>query len=144
MPKLTPTNINERYDSCRIRRHENRSEAIAVPGFMATPHAFNRKKLAECRLFVIRALKLLPRNIRRSAGCKGVPWFTARHIMSQDKDFGLDVVDRLLAMAVALDLVTVVHPEGAVSDVAYIIIEDLTAIRICRTNREYRAAKWED
>lgn len=143
MPQLNPTNINEKYDYCRVRRHESRTEAIAVPGFMATPHAFRRSRLQQCRLFVIRALKILPKNIRRSAGCTGVPWFMSRHIVSQDKDYGLEVMDKLLAMAVALELVTVVHPEKSATDVAYIIIEDLTAIRTCKTNGEYRAAKWE-
>ena len=143
MPQLTTTNINETYDYCRLRRHETKAEVVAVPGFMATPHAFRKNKLEASRLFVIRALKLLPKNIRRSAGCPGVPWFTARHIVSQDKDFGLEVIDKLLAMAVGLGLVTVGHPEGAVSDVAYIIIEDLNAARVCRTRREYKSAKWE-
>lgn len=144
MPTFTPTQINETYDYCRLRRHETKEEVVAVPGFMVTPHAFRKNKLEASRLFVIRALKLLPKNIRRSNGCQGVPWFTARHIAKQDKNYGLEVIDRLLAMAVGLGLVTVVHPEGAVSDVAYIIIEDLTAARLCRTRREYSAARWED
>ena len=144
MPKFTTTQINETYDYCRLRKHETKAEVVAVPGFMSTPHAFRKNRLEASRLFVIRALKLLPKNIRRSCGCQGVPWFTARHIAKQDKDYGLEVIDRLLAMAVGLGLVTVVHPEKAVSDVAYIIIEDLTASRICKTRREYSAAKWED
>lgn len=144
MPPLTPTTINERYEECRLRKHERRDTAIAVPGFMATPHAFRKAKLESCRLFVIGALKMLPKSIRRSAGCEGVPWFLARRIVSQDKDYALDVVDRLLAMAVGLGLVTVVHPEGAASDVAYIVIEDLNIKRTCRMRKEYRAAKWED
>lgn len=144
MQLLTSTNINEKYDYCRMRRHDDKSEAIAVPGFMSTSHAFRKSKLQQCRLFVIHALKMLPRNIRRSTGCKGVPWFLARRVVSQDKEYGLEVVDKLLAMAVALGLVTVVHPDDCAADVSYIIIEDLTAIRICKTQKEYRAAKWED
>ena len=144
MPPLTPTTINEKYEECRLRKHERRDTAIAVPGFMATTHAFRKAKLESTRLFVIGALKLLPRNIRRSNGCEGVPWFTARHIVSQDKDYGLEVVDRLLAMAVGLGLVTVVHPEGIPADTAYIIIEDLSIIRACKMRREYRQARWED
>lgn len=144
MRPITTTAINGMYDYCRLRRHENRAQCIAVPGFMGVPHAFHKARLEKSMFFVINALKMLPRNIRRSAGCTGVPWFLARRIVMQDQDYGLDVVDRLLSMAVALGVVTVVEHEGAPCDVAYIIIEDLSAIRTCQMMKEYRRAKWED
>ena len=144
MPTITPTTINERYDECRLRKHERMDTAIAVPGFMSTSHVFRKTKLESNRLFVISVLKMLPKSIRRSAGCEGVPWFIARRIVSQDKDYGLDVVDKILAMGVALGLVTVIHPEGIATDTGYIIIEDLSAIRMCKIRKEYRQAKWED
>lgn len=144
MRPITTTAINGKYDQCRLRRHEKRAQCIAVPGFMGTPHVFHKARLEKNTLFVIDALKMLPKNIRRSAGCTGVPWFLARRIVMQGQDYGLDVVDRLLSMAVALGVVTVVEHEGAPSDVAYIIIEDLSAIRTCQMMKEYRHAKWED
>lgn len=144
MRPITTTAINGKYDYCRLRRHEKRAHCIAVPGFMGTPHVFHKARLDRITLFVIDALKMLPKNIRRSAGCTGVPWFLARHIVMQDQDYGLDVVDRLLSMAAALGVVTVVEHEGAPSDVSYIIIEDLSAIRTCQMMKEYRHAKWED
>lgn len=140
---INSTTINETYQGCRLGRHENKGGAIAVPGFLATAHVFSRRKIERQREFVICALKKLPKNIRRSSGCTGVPWITARHVVQQDKEYSLDVIDRLLAMSVALELVTVVHPEDSVTDLAYIIIEDERAKKISRSNREYRNAIWD-
>ena len=84
----------------------------------------SKKRLERNASFIICALKKLPKTLRRSNGCEGQPWIVSRHILSQDKDYALDVMDRLLAMAVGLDMVTVSIPEGAPSDMPYIIIED--------------------
>lgn len=141
---ITPTAINETYERCRLRRHESRSEAVAVRPFLATSHVFHRRRLERNASFIICVLKKLPKTLRRSNGCEGQPWIVSRHILSQDKDYALDVMDRLLAMAVGLDIVTVSIPEGAPSDMKYIIIEDDRIIRQCRQSRDYRGAKWQD
>lgn len=141
---ITPTAINETYERCRLRRHESRSEAVAVRPFLATSHVFHRRRLERNASFIICVLKKLPKTLRRSNGCEGQPWIVSRHILSQDKDYALDVMDRLLAMAVGLDIVTVSIPEGAPSDMPYIIIEDDRIIRQCRQSRDYRGAKWQD
>ena len=141
---ITPTAINEAYERCRIRRHESRAEAVSVTPFLSTPHAFNRKKLERQASFVICALKKLPKTLRRSNGSKGQPWIVARHISSQEKDYSLDVMDRLLAMAVGLEMVSVHIPEGAPSDMMYIIIEDIRIIRQCKVANNYRGAIWQD
>lgn len=140
---INSTTINETYHRCRLRRHESIAGAISVPGFLSTAHVFSRKKLEQQREFVICALKKLPKNIRRSSGCTGVPWITARHIVKQDRDYSLDVMDCLLAMAVALELVTIIHPENSMTDLAYIIIEDERARNISRSNKEYKNAIWD-
>lgn len=141
---ITPTAINETYESCRLRRHESRTEAVSVYPFMATSHAFHKKRLARSESFIICALKKLPKTLRRSNGCEGQPWIVSRHILSQDKDYALDVMDRLLAMAVGLDMVTVVIPEGAPSDIPHIIIEDERIIRHCKTTHNRKGAIWQD
>lgn len=140
---INPTTINEHYESCRIRRHESRAEAVAVRPFLATAHAFHRKRLERQTAFIICALKKLPRTLRRSNGCTGQPWIVARHIFSQEKDYSLDVVDRLLAMAVGLDMVTAIVPEGASSDLPYIVIEDERIIRQCKMRLDRRGAIWQ-
>ena len=139
---INPTTINEHYDTCRVRRHESRADAVSVPPFLSTAHAFNRRKLVKEKAFVICALKKLPKTLRRSNGCTGQPWIVARHILSQDKDYSLDVVDRLLAMAVGLEMVTVTRPENAPSDMPYIIIEDERIIRRCKQVRDQKGATW--
>ena len=141
---ITPTAINETYESCRLRRHESRTETIAVRPFLATSHAFHKKRLARSASFVICALKKLPKTLRRSCGCEGQPWIVSRHILSQDKDYALDVMDRLLAMAVGLDMVSVSIPEGAPSDMPYIVIEDERIIRQCKLTRNIKGTIWQD
>lgn len=141
--KITSTTINETYLSCCIRRHENRSGAIAVPPFLSTAHAFSRRRLEDRASFVICALKKLSKTLRRSNGCEGLPWIVARHFVAQDLDYQLDVVDRLLAMAVALDMVTAFIPENAPSDMLYIIIEDVRIIRQCKINKSIKGAIWD-
>lgn len=142
--KISTTTINETYEACRLRRHDKQAEAVAVPPFLATPHAFHRRKLERQSTFVVCALKKLPKTLRRSNGCTGQPWIVARHILSQEKDYSLEVVDRLLAMAIGLGMVTATVPEGAASDMPYIIIEDERIIRSCKQSRDYRGARWED
>ena len=139
---INPTTINEHYASCRIRRHESRADVVAVPPFLATAHAFSKRRLARENAFVICALKKLPKTLRRSNGCTGQPWIVARHILSQGKDYSLDVVDRLLAMAVGLEMVTVTRPENAPSDMPYITIEDERIIRRCKQVRDQKGATW--
>lgn len=141
---ITPTAINDNYDRCRLHRHESRADAIAVRPFLATSHAFHRKRLDRTASFVICALKKLPKTLRRSNGCEGQPWIVSRHILSQEKDYALDVMDRLLSMAVGLDMVTVTIPEGAPSDMPYIIIEDERIIRHCKLNGNQKGAVWQD
>lgn len=141
---ITPTAINETYESCRLRRHESRTEAIAVRPFLATSHAFHKKRLARSASFIICALKKLPKTLRRSCGCEGQPWIVSRHILSQDKDYALDAMDRLLAMAVGLDMVSVSIPEGAPSDMPYIVIEDERIIRQCKLTRNIKGTIWQD
>lgn len=141
---ISTTTINETYEACRCRRHDKQTEAVAVPPFLATSHAFNLRKLERKSSFVVCALKKLPKTLRRSNGCTGQPWIVARHIHSQEKDYSLDVIDRLLSMAVGLGMVTATIPEGAPSDMKYITIEDERIIRQCRQNRDYRGAKWGD
>lgn len=140
---ITPTAINEAYESCRIRKHESRENAISVPGFMATSHAFSRKRLSSCAGFILGAIKKLPKTLRKSNGCTGQPWIIARRIVSQDKDYPLEVTDKLLSMAVALDYITATHPEGAVTDIFYIIIEDERCRKECMIQKDYRKAKWD-
>ena len=142
--KISTTTINETYEACRCRRHDKQTEAVAVPPFLSTPHAFNRHKLERQSTFVVCALKKLSKTLRRSNGCTGLPWIVARHIHSQQKDYPLEVVDRLLSMAVGLGMVTTSVPEGAPSDMKYIIIEDERIVRQCRQSRDYRGARWED
>ena len=141
---ISPTSINETYESCRIRRHESRSESVAVRPLLSTSHAFNKKRLQKSAPFVVCALKKLPKTLRRSNGCEGQPWIVSRHILSQDKEYAIDVMDRLLAMAVGLDMVTVLIPEGAPSDLPYIIIEDERIIKQCKLARRYKGTVWED
>ena len=141
---ITPTAINETYERCRLRRHESRSEAVAVRPFLAISHAFHRRRLERNASFIICALKKLPKTLRRSNGCEGQPWIVSRHILSQDKDYALDVMDRLLAMAVGLDMITVIIPEGAPSDMPYIIIEDERIILQCKTIHNQKGATWQD
>lgn len=141
---ISPTTINETYERCRARRHESLSEGISVPPFLATPHAFNKRKLNKKRTFIVCALKKLPKTLRRSNGCMGQPWIVARHIFEQEKDYSLDVVDRLLAMAVALDMVSASIPDGAPSDMLHIIIEDIRITRQCKASRDQRGATWKD
>lgn len=141
---ITPTAINETYERCRLRRHESQSEAVAVRPFLSTSHVFHRRRLERNASFIICALKKLPKTLRRSNGCEGQPWIVSRHILSQDKDYALDVMDRLLAMAVGLDMVTVSIPEGAPSDMPYIIIEDERIIRQCKLTRSQKGAIWQD
>lgn len=140
---LTSAAINEAYERCRIRKHENRKEAVAVPGFLTVAHAFNRLRLSSQSSFVLSSIKKLSKTLRRSNGCQGAPWIVARHIMEQDKDYPLDVTDKLLAMAQALEYISVVHPEGAVNDMAYIIIEDDRCRKECLIRKDYRRAKWD-
>ncbi|MBQ8888221.1 MAG: hypothetical protein IJY59_01880 [Bacteroidaceae bacterium] len=140
---INPTTINETYDRCKLRRHESIAGAISVPGFLSTAHVFSRKKVEQQREFIVCALKKLPRNIRRSNGCTGVPWIIARHVVAQDRSYSLEVIDKLLAMAVSIELVTVVFPEDSATDVAYIVIEDERAMKISRANKEYKNAIWK-
>ena len=141
---INPTTINEAYESCRIRRHESRSEAVASVPFLSMSHAFNKKRLERKRAFIICALKKLPKTLRRSNGCEGQPWIVARHIISQDREYSLDVMDKLLAMAAGLGMVTANIPEGAPSDMLYIVIEDTRIIRQCKQKRDQKGAAWED
>lgn len=141
---ITPIAINETYENCRLRRHESKSESVAVRPFLSTSHAFNKRRLEKNASFIICALKKLPKTLRRSNGCEGQPWIVSRHILSQDKDYALDVIDRLLAMAVGLDMITVTIPEGAPSDIPYIIIEDERIIRQCKSLHNRKGAIWRD
>lgn len=141
---ITPTAINETYGRCHLRRHESRAEAVSVRPFLATSHAFHKKRLEKNASFIICALKKLPKTLRRSNGCEGQPWIVSRHILSQDKEYGLDVMDRLLSMAVGLDMVTVSIPECAPSDMPYIIIEDERIIRQCKLTHSQKGAIWQD
>lgn len=141
---ICSTAINEKYEECRLRKHDKKDSSVSVPGFMGTTHLFRNPKLEQSLLFVIEALKQLPKHLRRSAGCEGEPWFTARHVTSQEMPYELEVVDKLLSMAAGLGLVSVTHPEWLSADTAFIIIEDLTAIRTCKVRKEYRHHKWEE
>ena len=141
---INPTTINEAYESCRVRRHETRAETVAVRPFLATSHVFNRKKLQRQASLVICGLKKLPKTLRRSNGCEGQPWIMARFVHSQEIEYPLDVIDRLLAMAVGLDMVSANVPEGAPSDMLYIIIEDIRITRQCKLTHNYRGAIWQD
>ena len=140
---VTSTNINEVYKTCLRRRTDYASTAVTYPGFMATPHTFDQRRLERESGFVLCALKKLPASLRRSNGCTGLPWFTARRLEKHAIDIDLDVTDRLLSMAAALDFITVVHPEDAVCDVAYIIIEDIRLKRKYRLKNDERRAKWD-
>lgn len=139
---ISPTSINENYEACCVRRHSSRDEVIAVRPFLSNSHVFNKQKLEKRTAFVICAIKKLPKTLRRSNGCSGQPWIVARHILSQDKEYSLDVLDKLLAMAVGLNMVTVIIPEGAPSDMPYIIIEDERIIRQCKLVRNYKGTLW--
>ena len=140
---ITTTAINETYESCRLRRHE-KADSVAVCPFLSSAHTFSRKRLERKASFIICALKKLPKALRRSNGCDGQPWIVSRHIVSQGKDYALDVMDRLLAMAVGLDMVSVCIPEGAPSDMPYIVIEDERIIRQCKLTRSLKGAIWQD
>lgn len=140
---VTSTNINEVYESCRIRKREKPEVSVTFQGFMSTTHCFNSKRLERAADFVLCALKKLPKSLRRSQGCTGLPWFTARHLETQGIDFDLEVTDRLLSMAAALDFISIVRPEDAVCDVTYIIIEDIRLKRKYSLKKDERRAKWD-
>lgn len=141
---ITSTNINEVYEYCRCKRKGASSIAVTTPGFMATTHTFDQRRLEESEGYVLSVLKQLPKEFRRSSGCTGLPWFNARHLAKHDVMCYLEVADRLLSMAAALNLITVLAPpEGVPCDVAYIIIEDIKLKRKYRLRKDERRSRWD-
>lgn len=140
---ISTTSINETYQSCRLGRHESRKDTVVVPPFLTDAHAFSLSRLKKQVGFLVCALKMLPKTLRRSNGCSGQPWIEARHVPAMGNDIGLDVTDRLLAMAAALEMVSVIRPENAPSDMPYIVIEDERIIRMSKMSGHRKGALWE-
>ena len=141
---VTSTNINEVYERCRKRRNDKSSVTVSFQGFMSTTHHFSQQRLEEAEPFILCALKQLPKELRRSKGCAGLPWFTARHFSKYNTTCFLEVADRLLSMAAVLDFITVLSPPANIPcDALYIIIEDIKLKRKYRMQKNERRAKWD-
>lgn len=121
--------INETYKACQLRRRDSSKECISVNGFTHQAHLFNKSRLYQYQSFIICALKRLPKTLRRSLTDKGVPWITARRHGTDNEIFAMDTTEKLLAMGIALDIVSVVPSSVIDTDVPYVIIEDLRCRR---------------
>lgn len=144
MKRISTTSIIELYEYCKSRRSDKPDETLSVSGFMGFSHNFRSSRVKQSLGFVVEALKLLPKSIRRSSGCTGAPWHRALYIEARDQTYGWEVVDMLLSLGVALGVVTVTHPLGSVCDIPYIVIEDRKATRLCKLDGQYHHARWED
>lgn len=121
--------INETYKACQLRRRSSSKECISVNGFTNRVHLFDKSRLYHYQSFIICGLKRLPKTLRRSLTDKGAPWITARWHGTDNEMFAMDTTEKLLAMGIALDIVSVFPSSVADTDVPYIIIEDLRCRR---------------
>lgn len=121
--------INETYNACQLGRRHSGKECISVNGFTHSAHLFSKQHLIQRQSFIICALKRLPKTLRRSMTDKGAPWITARRHGTGNEEFAMDTTEKLLAMGIALDIVSVLPSPITDTDVPYIIIEDLRCRR---------------
>lgn len=75
-------------------------------------------------MFVLSAVKGLPRVMRYSNRPEGAPWILARGHGSRYEGATLDSAERLLVMAVALGIVRVMKPSCDSCDVPNVVIDD--------------------
>ena len=103
---------------------EEDGETVTVPGLTEGAHTFCRSRLEEKYMFVLSAVKGLPRVMRYSNCPEGAPWILARGHGSRYEGATLDSAERLLVMAVALGIVRVMKPSCDSCDVPNVVIDD--------------------
>lgn len=126
---ISSINISTAYNQCITKRREG---AIEVMGMMGRSYLFDNSALLREYPKILIALKWLPREMRRSHGCTGLPWIFGRKDRTGLEWLMLETLDKLIALGIALELITVTHPDSA-TDIPYIIIEDCRQVSKERT-----------
>ena len=121
---VTTDTINHIYQYATYRTNERCGETVTVPGLTEGAHTFCRSRLEEKYMFVLSAVKGLPRVMRYSQRTEGAPWILARGHGSRYEGATLDSAERLLVMAVALGMVRVTNPTSESCDVPNVVIDD--------------------
>ena len=121
---VTTDTINHIYQYATYRTNERCGETVTVPGLTEGAHTFCRSRLEEKYMFVLSAVKGLPRVMRYSNRPEGAPWILARGHGSRYEGATLDSAERLLVMAVALGIVRVTNPASDSCDVPNVVIDD--------------------
>jgi hypothetical protein len=121
---VTAETINRIYHETVFRPNQRCGETLTVRGFFGTTHTFCAKRLNEKYMFILSALKGLPRSMRYSSSHTGKPWIMARGSESKYEGATLETAERLLVMAVALQMVRILNPVCEACDVPNVVIED--------------------
>lgn len=121
---VTTDTINQIYQYATYRMNERCGETVTVPGMAGGAHTFCRSRLEEKYMFVLSAVKGLPRVMRYSQRPEGAPWILARGHGSRYEGATLESAERLLVMAVALGMVRVMKPSSSSCDVPNVVIDD--------------------
>lgn len=143
----TPRKINDIYTQCLLKRHEEHEESISAPGLICGTHRFHRERLENAYLKVLSGVKGLPVGMRYSTGKEGMPWVCACGKGSRYYGISTETVERLIVMAIALEMMRVVpHPEIP-CDLPYVVIDDSRMRRIelmqPRAARRRSVVKWD-
>ena len=116
--------VNSIFCYCLLRNGEESEESISVSGMTSSKaYVFHKKRLMS-RRFTLASLYLrLPRSMRVSAGCKGMPWIMLRRC-SLYEGCTLESVEHAAVMGIAIGFIKrtdfsdspVVMPHVVISD----------------------------
>lgn len=138
--------VNHIYLTVLLQSREEYHECITVPGFTGSAHTFHSRRLDGQYLYILTAIKKLPRRMLHSQSPDGVPWIVARSHGGTFDGCTLETAERLLVMGIALGLVRVVRTQTDVCDVPYVVIDDDRLIRQERmkplTKRLRKISRW--
>lgn len=121
---VTSLVISELYNSVSLSpRHRGGADCITVPALSSRfdCHAFHRWKLESKFSYIFSVVKRMLPIFMHSKNPKGAPWVIARRLRDGDV-WELETIEKLLAMAIALDIVYVLRTDENVNDIPCIII----------------------
>lgn len=121
---VTAETIIRIYNDSILRPNRRSGETVTVPGLSGSKHTFCVNRLQEKYMYILSALKGLPRKMRYSLRHEGMPWIYARGEGSRYEGVTLETAERLIVMGVALGMVRILEPFCQSCDILNVVIDD--------------------
>lgn len=143
---MTAKVINQIYSKCIATEKEKKNPCISVNGMTKGVHVFNPERIQEEFNRILSAVTKLPRFMRYSSSPYGAAWIMARSGDGPLGGMSLLTTERLMAMAIAVNIIRIVPHNELPCDIPFVVIDDLRLHRQemtkPRLERNWALVRW--